>query len=269
MESLQANQHEGTRNAPTENLPTQGVIGRKIRSTIVPPLQDGRETSVSSTMSGARSDRSTPEFIGNNSWGRRSPPRTNSDNVNRLGGVRNQLQVGQSSNPRAAQANNPQVTQANNLRVTQVNNPRVTSIDLTLRESFQELEREYKRLQIALEKRKELEDAAIPHSKNEMSNRHTRRERDIPRRREEVRNEHRPNRSNARRVENARSDYQSGDHRNGSYHDRYIPDDDDYYLIEQDRKARPSHRRRDRRRHRDDHINDDHSKRSRRERDHR
>ncbi|XP_026378457.1 nuclear speckle splicing regulatory protein 1-like [Papaver somniferum] len=163
-----------------------------------------------------------------------------------------------------AQANNPPVAQANNPPTAQANNPQVTPIDLTLHERFQELERENKRLKVALEKRKELEEATIPHSESDRSNHRAHRERYDPRRGDEVLDDRRLSRSDARRSEDVRNVYQSRDHHDDDYYDRYVPDDDHYYTAEQDRRTRSSRKKH---RQRDDHINDDHSKRSRRDKD--
>ncbi|XP_026459137.1 pre-mRNA-splicing factor cwc25-like [Papaver somniferum] len=167
------------------------------------------------------------------------------------------------ANQQPAKANNPQPAQANNPPATQVNNSRVTPIDLTLRERFQELERENKRLKVALEKRKKLEEEAIPHSESNRSNRRSHRERYDPRKGDEVLDGRRLSKSDARRAD-VRNVYQSRDHHDDDYYDHYVPDDDHYYTAEQDRRTRSSRKKH---RQRDDHINDDHLKRSRRDKD--
>ncbi|XP_026383374.1 putative mediator of RNA polymerase II transcription subunit 26 [Papaver somniferum] len=224
----------------------------------------------------ARSVRSTPSLRGNNVLLRRSPPRTISENLNRQRGTQGQhpsiqqlreediANRGARANQQPAQDNNPQPVQANNPPAAQVKNSRVTPIDLTLRERFQELERENKRLKVALEKRKELEEEAIPHFESNRSNRHSHRERYDPRKGDEVLDGRRLSQSDARRSEDVRNVYQSRDHHDDDYYDRYVPDDDHYYTAEQDRRTRSSHKKH---RQRDDHINDDHSKRSRRDKD--
>ncbi|XP_026398489.1 nuclear speckle splicing regulatory protein 1-like [Papaver somniferum] len=231
MNSSGANQLEMDVDAPTRNPSGQHANNRTLRSAFVHTHQDERdemETSLSSTASAARSQL-REEDIANK-------------------GVR--------ANQQPAQANNPPAAQ--------VNNSRVTPIDLTLRERFQELERENKRLKVALEKRKELEEEAIPHSEINRSNRRAIRERYDPRRGDEVLNDRRLSQNDARRSEDVRNVYQSRDHHDDDYYDRYVQYDDHYYTAEQDRRTRSSRKKH---RQRDDHINDDHSKRSRRDKD--
>ncbi|XP_026428629.1 pre-mRNA-splicing factor 38B-like [Papaver somniferum] len=220
--------------------------------------------------------RSTPSLRGNNVLLRRSPPRTISENLNRQRGTQGQhpsiqqlreediANKGVRANQQPAQANNLQPAQANNPPAAQVNNSRVTPIDLTLRERFQELERENKRFKVALEKRKELEEEAIPHYESNRSNRRSHRERYDPCKGDEVLDGRRLSQSDARRSEDVRNVYQSRDHHDDDYYDRYVPDDDHYYTAEQDRRTISSRKKH---RQRDDHINDDHSKRSRRDKD--
>ncbi|XP_026399439.1 uncharacterized protein DDB_G0283697-like [Papaver somniferum] len=183
--------------------------------------------------SDARSVRSTPSLRGNNVLLRRSPTRTISENLNRQ---------------RGTQGQHPSIQQLHEEDIA----------------NRGELERENKRLKVALEKRKELEEEAIPHSESNRSNHHSHRERNDPRKGDEVLDGRRLSQSDARRSEDVRNVYQSRDHRDDDYYDRYVPDDDHYYTAEQDRRTRSS-----RKKHiqRDDHINDDHSKRSRRDKD--
>ncbi|XP_026451124.1 pre-mRNA-splicing factor CWC22 homolog [Papaver somniferum] len=124
--------------------------------------------------------------------------------------------------------------------------------------------KENKRLKVALEKRKELEEKAIPHSESNRSNRRSHRERYDPRKGDEVLDGRRLSQSDARRSEDVRNVYQSRVHHDDDYYDRYVLDDDHYYTAEQDRRTRSSRKKH---RQRDDHINDDHSKRSRRDKD--
>ncbi|XP_026399818.1 putative uncharacterized protein DDB_G0281733 [Papaver somniferum] len=162
------------------------------------------------------------------------------------------------------QDNIPPDARVDDPRVTQVSRPHVTPIDLTVRERLQELERDNKRLKVVLEKRKEIEEAAIPRSSNERSYRH--REFGNAHRWSELHDDRRRRhiQSNERRKEDVRDEYQSRDHRDDGYNGRYDINNDHYYAAERDRHEGTNHVKH---RQRVDRNNDRHSKKSRREKE--
>ncbi|XP_026457649.1 uncharacterized protein LOC113358320 [Papaver somniferum] len=281
MEASGADRPEMDVDVPTGNQSNQQANTRTLRNAVFQGVdeRDGRSTSVSSSTSASRSrsERTIPRV--NYVLINRSPPPTASRKVRHQGessgqhpsnqarreediasrGVQDRvsnLLVGQANAIPAVQTDIPPTVQTNLQSVTQVNNPQamqmnappaaqhtqVTPIDLTVRERLQELERENKRLKVALEKRKEVEEAVIPRSGGERSYHH--RDPDSPCRWNDHR---RRSRSNKRREDNGRDVYQSRNHHNDIYYDRYITNNDHYYAAERGRHddtSRVKHRQR-------------------------
>ncbi|KAI3932573.1 hypothetical protein MKW98_012544 [Papaver atlanticum] len=116
-------------------------------------------------------------------------------------------------------------------------------IDLALRERYQELEMENKRLMITLEKRKELEEVDASRSERNMTNCRTRQERDTTLESNEILEGRRIVRNDGRRVEGAISDHQhSRDPHNNGYYDRYVPNDGHYHGQDRRERDRPEKR---------------------------